>query len=309
MMKRKDNDFSAQKIKRVAFYKDRFTLLAAGLLLIGCSIVACSSPPDPPADTANPYVPLPEDSVQSGKEEIKSLTDELEGSPELAKFTHTNQYHSELSCLICHRRDNNSARISLPGREGHTPCIGCHTQQFENKNSAICTICHTNTEKRGVKAFPPLRSFNVRFNHAKHMKTNCATCHKPTRRGVAKSIPAGSRAHSTCFQCHSSKAAHNMSSCGLCHQPGRRGRPISESAKAFSKGFSHAKHNMACTSCHKVMKGGSRGRQVASPLASMHFAPKNRQTCATCHNNKRAFGGDDFADCKRCHTGSNFKFR
>jgi hypothetical protein len=28
----------------------------------------------------------------------------------------------------------------------------------------------------------------------------------------------------------------------------------------------------------------------------------------TCHNNRRAFGGDDFADCKRCHTGQTFRF-
>jgi hypothetical protein len=28
----------------------------------------------------------------------------------------------------------------------------------------------------------------------------------------------------------------------------------------------------------------------------------------TCHNGKRAFGGDDFSSCKRCHQGAHFYF-
>jgi c(7)-type cytochrome triheme protein len=310
MKKRMNNDLKTPKKKYFALKAFRPAVLVVGLLCIGYVMISCSSPPDAPVSTTTPYEPLPANSEQSSTDEIKSLTNSMEDSPELAKFTHTNQYHAQLSCLICHRRDTNSARLELPGGNGHSPCIGCHTQQFENKNSSICTICHTDTEKGSIKSFPPLRSFNVRFDHAKHTKkTSCATCHKPTRRGVAKSIPSGARAHASCFQCHSSKAAHNMSSCSLCHQPGRKGRAISESAKAYSVSFSHAKHKLACTNCHKVLRGGSRGRQVTAPLASMHFAPRNRQSCATCHNNKRAFGGDDFADCKRCHQGNSFKFR
>ena len=288
----------------------RPAVLAVGLLFLGSVLFSCSSPPDAPVKTEEPYAPLPANSANSGTEEIKSLTNSIADSPELAKFRHSNRYHSELSCLICHRRDNNSARITLPGKEGHTPCIGCHTQQFENNNSPICTICHTNSEKGSIKRFPPLRSFNVRFNHAKHLRSaNCATCHKPTRRGVALSIPAGAKAHSTCFQCHSSKASHNMSSCSLCHQPGRRPGRISESAKAFAVNFSHRKHiRTNCSACHRILKNAPRGKQVTAPIAAMHFAPRKAQSCATCHNNKRAFGGDDFADCKRCHTGKNFTF-
>jgi hypothetical protein len=40
----------------------------------------------------------------------------------------------------------------------------------------------------------------------------------------------------------------------------------------------------------------------------MHFAPRNTPSCAACHNNQKAFGGDDFNDCKRCHRGTSFKF-
>ena len=49
--------------------------------------------------------------------------------------------------------------------------------------------------------------------------------------------------------------------------------------------------------------------QIATALvASMHFPPRGALSCASCHNNKRAFGGDDFQDCRRCHRGGNFKF-
>jgi c(7)-type cytochrome triheme protein len=74
--------------------------------------------------------------------------------------------------------------------------------------------------------------------------------------------------------------------------------------------FAHSKHtpSMNCTTCHTVKAGAPRGRQVTSPVAAMHFAPRAAQSCASCHNNKRAFGGEDFADCRRCHKGGSFSF-
>ncbi|MGB7208517.1 MAG: cytochrome c3 family protein [Pyrinomonadaceae bacterium] len=225
-----------------------------------------------------------------------------------SRFTHSNDFHSRLPCLLCHRRDDNSARIGFPGKSGHLPCAGCHALQFSDNMSPICTICHTST---GMKRFPGLRSFGVKFVHSKHMRTNCVTCHKPQGRGVAKSIPSGPSAHTTCFQCHSSKTSFAMSSCGTCHQPGRLIR-TSESAIAFRKGFSHAKHSgnktSNCTTCHTIRAGSARGKQVTAPLASMHFAPAGSQSCGGCHNGKRAFGPDDFVNCKRCHQANTFKF-
>jgi hypothetical protein len=44
-----------------------------------------------------------------------------------SKFPHANQAHSRLPCLLCHRRENNAPQ---PKRSGHTPCAGCHVQQF-----------------------------------------------------------------------------------------------------------------------------------------------------------------------------------
>ena len=225
-----------------------------------------------------------------------------------SKFTHTNAYHSRMPCLLCHRRDTNSSRISFPGKAGHTPCIGCHQLQFSDTSSPIRTICHTNAQG-ALKNFPSLRSFGRKFDHSGHKGVNCSVCHKPAQRGVALSIPSGSSAHATCFQCHSASKPMTMSSCNVCHQLGRLVR-TSQNAAAFRVNFSHERHSHAglnCASCHNV-RAGRTGQQVSKPLASMHFAPEAKSSCAACHNGQRAFGTNDFANCKRCHIGNSFKF-
>ena len=236
--------------------------------------------------------------------------------PDYSRFSHTNPQHARLPCLLCHRREDNSPR---PVRSaGHTPCTGCHTEQFADNANPICTICH-NPGSTDVKPFPPLRTHNARFDHAVHAsgaarpQTNCAACHRPERRGVALSIPAGLDAHTTCFQCHQPRAQSNgrdISSCSTCHQQGSY-RRTPESAQAFRVNFSHAEHtrkNLSCSICHSVRAGMPQGRQVTSPQPLMHHASPRAQSCMTCHNNRRAFGGDDFSDCKRCHEGNAWHF-
>ena len=225
-----------------------------------------------------------------------------------SRFTHSNQFHSRLDCLVCHRRSDNSPHLGFPGKINHLPCAGCHALQFADNTSPICTICHTTT---GMKRFPGLKSFGVRFDHSRHTRVNCAICHKSQGSGVARSIPSGASAHVTCFQCHSSNSSNAMASCSTCHVPGRLVR-TSEWAPAFRKSFSHAKHlgkdNMNCATCHSVRSGFGRGKQMSLPLASMHFAPERSLGCGGCHNGKRAFGPDDFSNCKRCHSPKTFKF-
>lgn len=227
-----------------------------------------------------------------------------------SRFRHTSAQHARLPCLVCHTRESNSAKLKLPG---HIPCSSCHVQQFADNKSPMCNICHTPTS---VKAFPGLKSFSSRFDHGRHLRlTNCATCHKPSRRGVALSVPSGSTAHTTCFQCHGPQTevgGRNIGSCNTCHQAGRPTRN-SDWARAFAVNFNHSEHlakrDLNCSSCHTVRAGSARGRQVTSPLASMHFAPAKALSCAACHNNKRAFGGNDFSDCRKCHEGNSFRFR
>ena len=228
-----------------------------------------------------------------------------------SRFPHRNEAHSQLPCLLCHRREDNSARISFPGRNSHAPCAGCHTAQFADNSSPICTICHTNPQSGAMKRFPPLRNFTTRFDHARHLRTNCSVCHGPSRRGVAYSIPSKAGAHSSCFRCHTASSPATLSSCNACHEAGRPSW-TSESAKAYNVNFSHAEHvraaGLACSSCHTVRARTPRGRQVSSPVASMHFARAGTLSCAACHNGRRTFGANDFANCKRCHTSGRFSF-
>ncbi len=237
-----------------------------------------------------------------------------QGARDYSTFKHSVSAHSRLPCLLCHRRSDNSP---VPVRStGHSPCAGCHTKQFQDANSPLCGICHTQTGASNpqLKSFPALETFSVRFDHARHNRlTNCATCHKQTKGGTAFSIPAGEGAHKTCFECHAPGAKSNgrdISSCNVCHLPGRFVR-ASEWAKAFRVNFSHATHTrkrLSCNECHKIRAGMSRTGQVSSPVATEHFPPARGQSCRTCHDNERAFGGDDFSDCNKCHRGATFRF-
>lgn len=242
---------------------------------------------------------------------------EPQTQPDYSKFNHANPNHSRLPCLLCHRREDNSVQPKLPGASGHVPCAGCHSQQFADANSPICTNCHTDVHSGTVKSFPRLKSFSVAFDHARHTSMSglsCATCHRPARRGVAFSIPAGFNAHATCYRCHSPRAKsgdRDISSCGTCHKLGPYSR-TPDWATAFTMRFSHAKHgasqNLRCNDCHQVRAGQPQRRQVTSPQAANHHASARTQSCMTCHNGKRAFGGDDFSACKRCHTGNAWHF-
>jgi hypothetical protein len=233
-----------------------------------------------------------------------------------SQFKHDDRNHARLPCLLCHRRENNSAQSTLPGKAAHAPCTGCHEQQFANKQSEICTICHTNAQTGEVKPFPALRSFNVRFDHATHAAegAGCSTCHRRNRAGVGLSIPSRLNAHVTCYSCHTPNArasGRDISSCSTCHQLGRLVR-TSEQAAAYRVGFSHASHDasekLTCIECHKVRAGLAQGRQVSAPLPLNHHAPARAFSCASCHNGQRTFGGDDFSECKRCHKGSAWHF-
>lgn len=230
---------------------------------------------------------------------------------DFSRFKHDNPNHSRLPCLLCHRRESSAAQPTLPGGNQHAPCAGCHAQQFANSSSPICTICHTDVQSGKVKSFPRLSSFGMTFDHSRHPQVNCASCHRPARGGVALSIPTGFSAHTNCYGCHTPRAQANgrdISSCGTCHQLGPY-RRVSQTAAAFRVGFSHAKHDrtegLSCNECHRVLAGR---RDVSAPQPLNHHAAPRAFSCMSCHDGKRAFGGDDFSVCKRCHTGARWQF-
>ena len=240
-----------------------------------------------------------------------------EVAKDFSRFKHENPNHSRLPCLLCHRRDTNSSQPTLPGSNDHLPCKGCHTQEFSSSSGPMCEICHSDAASGKLKSFPRLKSFNMKFDHSRHVRlgnVSCASCHRPARGGVALSIPAGFSAHTLCFRCHTPDAKsgdQNISSCGVCHQPGRHAR-TSMNAAAFRVGFSHAKHDrtegLNCNECHRIRAGVARRLQVTAPQPLNHHASSGAFSCMSCHNGKRTFGGDDFSVCIRCHKGNNWHF-
>jgi c(7)-type cytochrome triheme protein len=276
-------------------------VLVAGCLAFGYVFSSCSRP-----ETTGELTPI---GPQPANTSEISAVPVIDPGMDFSQFQHTDPAHARFPCALCHERKDNSA---TPKFSGHLPCSGCHVAQFADNKSAICTICHTDAAAGTLKRFPALKSFNAVFNHARHLgQASCIACHKPLQKGAALSIPSGLNAHNACFQCHSPGAKsgeRNIDSCGTCHQQGKPGGKISEWVKAFERTpFSHAAHRQDCTTCHSVKAIATRGGQVGAPLAAMHNAPKTVQSCASCHNNKRVFGGDDFSDCTRCHKGPSYK--
>jgi len=96
----------------------------------------------------------------------------------------------------------------------------------------------------------------------------------------------------------------------MCHsQAGYR--RTSTSAAAFQASFSHADHGarqrLNCADCHSITAGAPQTRQVSSPVVGQHFSSNRAMKCMTCHNDKRAFGDRNFANCKLCHTKATFR--
>lgn len=242
-----------------------------------------------------------------------AMTMKPQAGTDYSAFAHSSSAHSRLRCTVCHRRGNESPQTIRPG---HRPCSSCHSEKFASMKGPICTVCHTSAEPKGpeLKPFSGLRSFNIKFSHARHANAGCAACHKPTNRSAAFSIPSGKSAHSTCNQCHglgAQKGERDLSSCDVCHERGRYQRPPAF-GKAYKIKFSHSAHTsrqkLNCSDCHRPRAGLAPHDQMTEPLPAMHRASEGAQSCMSCHNNTRAFGGDDFSDCKRCHQGSTFRF-
>lgn len=256
-------------------------------LFIGSFLPSCSNLKEEKPETVSPSMP-------SSTEITQNMANDMQGV-DFGVFKHESPQHDRLPCLLCHVRNDDSPK---PRLSGHTPCASCHVQQFADKSNAICTVCHTNKETGEVKAFPALASFNVKFNHAAHFKeTNCAACHK-NENGGGMSKPSAADAHATCFQCHTADkliGEKNIGSCSTCHEKGTPNR-IVDTAKTIGFNFDHARHSgVNCQSCHNE----TTGNQMSEISVAMHKDTTN--SCATCHNEQKAFGANEFSDCRRCH--------
>jgi c(7)-type cytochrome triheme protein len=259
------------------------------------------------------------DSLRS--ESIASVAD-------YSKFSHSSpNEHAALtkpgSCASCHRANG----AVIPTFPRHRNCTNCHLVQFTVPSSAstnpICTICHIkeglSSSNPPINRFPALRSFTVEFDHAQHLEGvetakpqgGCSACHVLMTRGFGQSIPAGVDAHRTCYECHApGKQASNLAACDSCHkQTLERYSPTPTSARAYSRGFSHANHTRnSCQNCHIVKgRGLPQTKQVTSISPVEHLINSRAPSCKTCHDGRRAFGDTNTRDCKRCHKREGFR--
>lgn len=305
------SETSGQILSIAKFQRTRSTRHWLSIIIVAVACASCAEKPAVDSRKAESPVTSRTEVVPAGAETTKVS----EGKGDFSKFTHGDETHARLPCLLCHVRDSDA---TLPKVPGHAPCAGCHAKEFANTGSLICSICHTDAQAGTVKPFPKLKNFNVRFDHAGHIGTGrsssqCATCHKAKLGGVSLSIPGGLSGHLTCFQCHGPRAlgrdGQDIASCSTCHSLAGYAR-TPDSSKAYGISFSHAKHGagkkLNCGSCHSIRAGMPQRRQVMSPVPVMHASAGRAQSCVSCHNDKRAFGVANPSDCKRCHQGVNW---
>src|ERR1041385_7438276 len=117
--------------------------LPTGLLPVLIAIIICT------IGVINSRAHIDSTEPQSSQEQMQ-----FPEGLDYSKFQHTSRNHSRLPCLLCHRRDSNAPVPKRPGASQHLPCAGCHAQQFQNSESPICTICHTDSKSGAMKNFP-----------------------------------------------------------------------------------------------------------------------------------------------------------
>ena len=104
-------------------------------------------------------------------------------------FSHQIPEHKQFDCNSCHQREGRSLKIELAG---HESCVGCHLNQFTNRDDQVmCGICHENLklDQPTTKTFPAkfIEGFNMKFDHAAHTQgkgrpaEGCASCHEIRR--------------------------------------------------------------------------------------------------------------------------------
>lgn len=248
------------------------------------------------------------DSEKTAPIPVKATTSDF------AKFNHSVPEHTSFDCNVCHK---NSGQKEIKFA-GHESCVGCHLAQFTEQKGSMCAICHTDVQSADppVAAFPAKfgdEPFNMKFDHAAHTKGDalpkegCVSCHEPM--GPGKKIPVGIEAHQNCMTCHTPES--KVGSCSVCHEMKPYTR-TPQSRYVFRAVFSHADHGprqkIECAECHAVKENAPQSQQVTNIAAKEHRVPK-ANTCYSCHDGGRAFGGNspnEFQNCRRCHVGTGF---
>ena len=219
-------------------------------------------------------------------------------------------------CASCHTVSGyKPSTFTLEEHSRAARCASCHTDAHGGElaaaaNAGDCKSCHTPSGWKpstfGVREHATLR-FALTGRHA---AISCASCHSPTRRGLAplaatRTLGSANVAlrldATTCEGCHADphggryRAATNASEggCASCHDT-RAFRPSTIDVQAharFTFALEGAHRATPCAACHTTMRGAS---TYAIPGA----------TCAGCHGTPHGTqfaNRPDGAACQSCH--------
>jgi c(7)-type cytochrome triheme protein len=269
-------------------------LICAAVLFVSSSLAQRGRQSRQPAP-ARPSQPAPAAAAQPQANKDKN------------KFTHDS--HAQIKCDNCHIRKVDALVPSLPG---HRACVSCHVKEFTSTAFGICSNCHKAIDavRPALVDFPERESFGVAFSHTTHAtyiggerRADCSECHAVS--GARATLPA----HRECYACHKAPGEFKPGekqidgNCGVCHTNQGSFMKFNTGGAAYRYRFTHDSHLRAgakCAECHGVMGEGS--DQVSQPALREHRGVGFSKSCGSCHNGRRAFGGEvEHNACVRCH--------
>jgi len=242
------------------------------------------------------------------------------GAPDFDHARHADKAGAKIDmqkCATCHTVKADGANTP-PGGNGHQPCMssGCHVKAFLDKNTKLCLVCHTTTDrhkKNPAHLFAGKTEHYVEFSHDAHMKRKVAGGDQPIVCQTCHTVDAAFRAvrrpgHAQCAPCHGKLDSAPMAECDGCHLRGDATTHFDKKRKdaELKKGaFIHERveHRffdpgqeqkpIQCDTCHyRVEKFTSLRDLKGAPLIDTVTMNNN---CARCHDVK------DTGKCTVCH--------
>ncbi|MEP6864270.1 MAG: cytochrome c3 family protein [Deltaproteobacteria bacterium] len=223
-------------------------------------------------------------------------------------FPHRKHVLAGVPCTRCHANvaHDDGQTLHLPSEAS---CVECHTKPHDTRP---CFACHVASAALGelVEARDHLR-----FDHARHAKADCVSCHIGISEGDERLRPP----MATCFRCHAHDAARDARTCATCHRDLADSQTLPQSHLAHDgdwmreHGTRAASSGDSCQACHRdSFCAECHGVTVAVLPATAHFAdpfaPSVHRAgftarhalearadpgkCTTCHQPER---------CAECH--------
>jgi hypothetical protein len=227
---------------------------------------------------------------------------------EMCTTCHQNEHapasEAAATCVECHSKEKPIIPETALFANGHTECTNCHEpHDFEQKEAATCTSCHSGVHVIGGSKIP---AHNTCTNcHSPHNVRGtpaaaCSNCHKELHPKHPTFGPGGS-----CVGCHDPHPAQvtagtvGAAECSSCHK-------MASSDHAFHKG-------QACESCHKPhnfeleLASVSTCKLCHAQRVQQVSVNAGHQACTQCHQGLPHNPEDATVGCEKCHKTEHAK--